>query len=192
MTGPENINPWFLGLWGLNWGMVGGLVECLPIRCWENLCHPDKIVKSSDGRDFTCFWHLLALSYSLCLWLIMLGYIPEGAQNCNRWETKLFLCGTGFECEKRALDAFHSYFRHIPSMSRGWVLTHFIHIMRRSICEQWVEFCSKPLRHSIGLEDLRRGRGMEQQHQLLTPAWSLVLCCCILEAEEEEEEVEGE
>ena len=32
---------------------------------------------------------------------------------------------------------------------------------------------------------------MEQQHQLLTPAWSLVLCCCILEAEEEEE-VEGE
>ena len=68
--------------------------------------------------------------------------------------------------------------------------------MRRSICEQWVEFCSKPLRHSIG-EDLRRGEdvGWSSSTQLLTPAWSLVLCCCILEAEEEEEEeeeVEGE
>ena len=33
-------------------------------------------------------------------------------------------------------------------------------------------------------------RGVAEQCQLLTPAWSLVLCCCILEAEEEEE-VEG-
>ena len=58
-------------------------------------------------------------------------------------------------------------FSNIPSVSIGWNLAENL----------------------SDIPSARRGRGI----QLLTLAWSLVLCCCILEAdEEEEEEVEGE